>query len=95
MGDTGSLALGSLLGIIAILTRHEMLLLIICSMFVIETLSCIIQRVYYKFTHKRIFPITPIHHTFERMMPEVDVVKLFYLFGLISCLISLIFLNYF
>ena len=52
MGDTGSLALGSLLGIIALLIRHEILLIVICSVFVIETLSCIIQRIYYKFTKK-------------------------------------------
>ena len=59
MGDTGSLALGATLGAIAILTRHELLLLLIGIVFVIETLSCIIQRIYYKFTHKRIFLMTP------------------------------------
>ena len=91
MGDTGSLALGALMGIIAILTRHEILLVVICIVFVFETLSCIIQRIFYKFTKKRVFPITPIHHTFERIMPEVEVVKIFWLFGLIGCLISLLF----
>lgn len=91
MGDTGSLSLGACMGVISILTRHEVLLIIICFVFVIETLSCVIQRGYYKLTKKRIFPITPIHHTFERIMPEAEVVKLFWLFGLISCLISLLF----
>ena len=91
MGDTGSLALGACMGIIAVLTRHEILLIIICIVFVLETLSCVIQRIYYKLTKKRIFPITPIHHTFERIMPEVEVVKLFWLFGLIGCLVSLLF----
>lgn len=90
MGDTGSLALGSLLGIIAILSRHEILLIIICFIFVIETLSCIIQRIYYKLTHKRIFPMTPIHHTFEKRLPERDVVRLFWLLGLLFSLIGLI-----
>ena len=91
MGDTGSLALGASLGILAILTRHEVLLIVIGIVFVIETLTCIIQRIYYKFTRRRIFPITPIHHTFERYMPEVDVVKIFWLFGLVGSLIALIF----
>lgn len=90
MGDTGSLALGSLLGILAILSRHEILLIIISFVFVIETLSCVIQRIYYKFTKKRIFPMTPIHHTFERKFPERDVVRLFWLLGLIFSLIGLI-----
>ena len=91
MGDTGSLSLGALMGIIAILTRHEILLIVICIVFVLETLSCVIQRIFYKITKRRVFPITPIHHTFERMMPEVEVVKIFCLFGLIGCLISLLF----
>ena len=91
MGDTGSLSLGASLGIVAILSRHEVLLIVIGIVFVIETLTCIIQRVYYKLTKKRIFPITPIHHTFERFIPEVDVVKIFWLFGLVGSLIALIF----
>ena len=90
MGDTGSLALGATLGSIAILTRHEVLLILIGIVFVIETLSCIIQRVYYKFTHKRIFPMTPIHHTFEKKgMKENDIVKLFWIIGLIASLLAL------
>ena len=92
MGDTGSLALGSAMGSIAILTRHELLLIIICIVFVIETMTCVIQRIYYKFTKKRIFPITPIHHTFERMgYSENDIVKLFCLVGIIFSLIAIIF----
>lgn len=66
MGDTGSLALGAGLGSIAILTRHELLLVLIGIVFVIETLTCIIQRFYYKLTHKRLFLMTPIHHSFEK-----------------------------
>ena len=91
MGDTGSLALGSIMGILCILTRHELLLVIIGIVFVIETITCIIQRIYYKFTHKRIFPMTPIHHTFEKLLPEYEVVKIFWLVGLIGSLISLLF----
>ena len=90
MGDTGSLALGSLLGILSILTRHEILLILICLVFVLETLSCLIQRVYYKIFKRRILPMTPIHHTFEKKYPEFDVVKIFWLIGLVASLISLI-----
>ena len=91
MGDTGSLALGSVLGTLAILTRHELLLILICLVFVLETLSCLIQRVYYKILKKRLFPMTPIHHTFEKRMKEFDVVKIFWLIGLIASLIALVY----
>lgn len=91
MGDTGSLALGSILGSIAILTRHELLLILIGFVFVIETLSCIIQRIYYKFTKKRFFLMTPIHHSFEKKgYSEVNIVRLFWLVGIISSIISLL-----
>lgn len=92
MGDTGSLSLGATLGALAILTRHELLLIIIGIVFVLETVSCLIQRGYYKLTHKRIFPMTPIHHTFEKMgWNERDIVKLFWVVGLIGTMIALAF----
>ena len=92
MGDTGSLALGAAMGSIAILTRHELLLVLICIVFVIETLTCIIQRVYYKFTKKRVFLMTPIHHTFNRIgYSENDIVKLFCMVGIIASLVSILF----
>ena len=92
MGDTGSLTLGATLGSIAIITRHEVLLILIGIVFVIETLSCIIQRIYYKFTKKRIFLMTPIHHSFEKKgWNEYDIVRLFWIIGLLSSLISLTF----
>ena len=92
MGDTGSLCLGATLGTLAILTRHELLLVLIGLVFVIETLSCIIQIVYYKLTNKRLFPMTPIHHSFEKLgWNERDIVKLFWIVGLIASMISLIF----
>lgn len=95
MGDTGSLCLGATLGSIAILTRYEMFLILIGIVFVIETLSCIIQRTYYKFTKKRIFLMTPIHHTFEKKgWLERDIVKLFWIIGLIFSLISISFILY-
>ena len=92
MGDTGSLSLGATLGSIAILTRHEILLILIGIVFVIETLTCIIQIIYYKLTHKRLFLMTPIHHTFEKKgYSERDIVKIFCIVGLIASMISLFF----
>lgn len=92
MGDTGSLALGATLGAIAIVTRHELLLVLVGIVFVIETTSCIIQRIYYKITQKRIFLMTPIHHTFEKLgWEETEIVKLFWIIGLIASLIAISF----
>ncbi|MDD2518641.1 MAG: phospho-N-acetylmuramoyl-pentapeptide-transferase [Bacilli bacterium] len=92
MGDTGSLALGATLGAIAIITRHELLLVVIGIVFVIETMSCVIQRVYYKFTKRRIFLMTPIHHTFEKKgWDERDIVKLFWIIGLIGAMAAIIY----
>lgn len=92
MGDTGSLALGATLGAYAILTRHELLLVVIGLVFVLETLSCMIQIVVYKLTKKRVFPMTPIHHTFEKLdMKETDIVKLFWTIGLIASMFALVY----
>ena len=92
MGDTGSLSLGATMGSIAILTRHEILLVLIGIVFVIETLTCIIQRIYYKFTKKRLFLMTPIHHTFEKKgYSENEIVKIFCLVGIIASMIAIIF----
>lgn len=92
MGDTGSLPLGAGLGSIAILTRHELLLVLIGITFVIETVSCILQIIYYKLTHKRLFPMTPIHHTFEKIgWNERDIVKLFWIVGLFAAMISIVY----
>lgn len=92
MGDTGSLCLGATLGSIAIITRHELLLVIIGIVFVLETLSCLIQRFYYKLTKKRFFPMAPIHHTFEKKgWREQDIIRLFWIVGFIGTCISIIF----
>ena len=92
MGDTGSLALGAALGAYAILTRHELLLVVIGLVFVLETLSCMIQIVVYKLTKKRVFTMTPIHHTFEKLgMKETDIVKLFWTIGLIASMFALVY----
>lgn len=91
MGDTGSLALGATLGAYAIMTRHEVLLILIGIVFVIETVSCIIQIIYFKLTRKRFFLMTPIHHTFEKKgISEMHIVLLFWFIGLIFSLISIV-----
>ena len=92
MGDTGSLSLGATLATIAILTRHEILLIVIGIVFVIETLSVIIQVGYYKLTKKRIFKMAPLHHHFEYLgYKETTIVKMFWLVGLIFSIIAILF----
>ncbi len=92
MGDTGSLALGATMGIIAILTHREITLLIVAFVFVIETLSVIIQVIWVKCFNKKLFLMTPLHHHFEKLgMPEVDIVRMFWLVGLILAMAGIIF----
>eukprot|EP01035_Chromulina_nebulosa_P000758 gene759-1024_t len=67
MGDTGSLALGGLIGSVAVATKHEIAMAIIGGLFVMETLSVIIQVGYFKMTGKRVFLMAPIHHHFEKL----------------------------
>lgn len=84
MGDTGSLALGGVMATIAILTRHELLLVVIAGVFVIETLTVILQIFWVKVLHRRLFLMTPLHHHFEKLgWDERDIVKLFWVIGLI------------
>jgi phospho-N-acetylmuramoyl-pentapeptide-transferase len=66
MGDTGSLALGGMLGTIAVATKHEIVLAVIGGLFVIEALSVIVQVASFKLTGKRIFRMAPIHHHYEQ-----------------------------
>lgn len=92
MGDTGSLALGGVMGAIAILTHRELTLLVVASVFVIETLSVIIQAISYQLFHKKIFLMTPLHHHFEKLgWKETDIVKLFWVCGLVLSMAGIIF----
>lgn len=78
MGDTGSLALGGALASVAIVTSHEITLIVVAGVFVIETLSSIIQNISVYLTGKRVFLMTPIHHHFEKLgWAESDIVKTF------------------
>lgn len=92
MGDTGSLALGGVMGAIAILTHRELTLLVVASIFVIETLSVIIQTFWVQVFHKKVFLMTPIHHHFEKLgWKETDIVKLFWVCGLVLSMAGIIF----
>ena len=84
MGDTGSLSLGAVMAAIAILTHREVTLLVVAGVFVIETLSVILQVVWMYLFHKKLFLMTPLHHHFEKLgWSETDIVKLFWVIGLI------------
>ena len=92
MGDTGSLALGAAMGAIAILTHRELTLLVVAGVFVIETLSVILQTFWVTVFHKKLFLMTPIHHHFEKLgWQETDIVKLFWVCGLVLSMAGIIF----
>lgn len=91
MGDTGSLALGGALAVVAILSKTEFLLLILGGIYVIETLSVIIQVISFRLTGKRVFKMSPIHHHFELSgWAEPKVVMRFYIITIIFVIIGLI-----
>ena len=90
MGDTGSLSLGGSLAAVAIIVKHEIVLAIIGGLFVLETLSVIIQVVSFKLTGKRVFRMAPIHHHFEKKgWPESTVVIRFWIIAIILALVGL------
>lgn len=92
MGDTGSLTLGATMATIAILTSHELSLALIGGVFVIETLTVIIQITSVVLLKRKVFLMTPIHHHFERLgWKENDIVKLFWIVGFILSLFALIY----
>lgn len=92
MGDTGSLALGGALATIAILTKHELSLLLIGGVFVIETLSSAIQIIAIRKFHKKVFLKAPLHHHFEELgWEETDIVKLFWVVGLFLAMVGIIY----
>ena len=91
MGDTGSLALGALLGTVAVIVKHEILLAVVGGVFVIEALSVMIQVAYYRKTGgKRFFKMAPIHHHFEQCgWPETRVVIRFWIAALALAVLGL------
>ena len=92
MGDTGSLALGGLMSTIAVLTHREVTLAVVASIFIIETLSVILQVIWLYVFKRKLFLMTPLHHHFEKLgWKEQDIVKLFWVIGLILAMSGIFF----
>lgn len=90
MGDTGSVAIGGALGFVAVITKHELIFAIIGGVFVIETVSVIIQVLYFKMTGKRVFLMAPIHHHFEKKgWAESTVVFRFWIISIVLGILGL------
>ncbi len=97
MGDTGSLAIGGIIAVYAILIRKELLIPILCGIFIVESLSVIIQVSYFKFTKRkygegrRIFLMSPLHHHFQRKgYPEPKIVTRFWIVGILLAVITIV-----
>jgi len=97
MGDTGSLTLGGIIAALAILIRKELLIPVLCGIFLVETLSVIIQVSYFKYTKKkfgegrRVFRMAPLHHHFQKLgMHEAKIVSRFWIVGLILAVVTVI-----
>jgi phospho-N-acetylmuramoyl-pentapeptide-transferase len=90
MGDTGALSVGAGLGMVAVMTKMEVLLPFFAAMFLIEFGSSLLQIAGFKLTKRRILPIAPLHHVFEKWgWPEPKIVARFYIAGAIFALLGL------
>lgn len=90
MGDLGSLSLGATMAAICIVTRHELSLAVIGGVFVIETLSSMIQIIAIRKFHRKVFKMAPLHHHFEQLgWGETDIVKMFYVVGLLLAMAAI------
>ncbi|MEE8371555.1 MAG: phospho-N-acetylmuramoyl-pentapeptide-transferase, partial [Sphingomonadales bacterium] len=90
MGDTGSLSLGGALGVVSVITKHELVLVIIGGLFVLETASVIVQVISFKLTGRRVFRMAPLHHHFEEKgWAEPTIVIRFWIIAFILALIGL------
>ena len=90
MGDTGSLALGGMLGAIAVIVKHEVVLAIVGGLFVMEALSVVVQVASFKLTGKRVFKMAPIHHHFEQLgWSEPQIVMRFWIIAFVLAMVGL------
>src|SRR5690606_4768600 len=96
MGDTGSLMLGGVIAVLALTLRKELLIPIMCGIFLIENVSVIIQVSYFKYTRRkygegrRIFLMAPLHHQYQKKdIPEAKIVTRFWIVGILLAVISL------
>ena len=97
MGDTGSLALGGIIAVVAILVRKELLIPILCGVFLIENLSVILQVGYFKYTKKkfgigkRVFKMAPLHHHYQLLgIHESKIVTRFWIVGILLAVITIV-----
>ena len=97
MGDTGSLALGGIVAVFAIIIRKELLLPILCGIYLMESVSVLIQTTYFKFTKKkygegkRVFLMAPIHHHYQKKgFDEVKIVSRFIIIGLMLAVVTIV-----
>jgi phospho-N-acetylmuramoyl-pentapeptide-transferase len=97
MGDTGSLSLGGIIAVVAILIRKELLIPILCGVFLIENLSVILQLGYFKYTRKkygegkRIFMMAPLHHHFQKLgIHESKIVTRFWIVGIFLAILTIV-----
>jgi phospho-N-acetylmuramoyl-pentapeptide-transferase len=97
MGDTGSLAIGGIIAVYAILIRKELLIPILCGVFVVESLSVVIQVAHFKFTRyrfgegRRVFKMAPLHHHFQKLnYPESKIVTRFWIVSILLALITIV-----
>ena len=97
MGDTGSLALGGIIATLAIIVRKELLIPVMCGIFVMENLSVVMQVAYFKYTKKkfgegrRIFKMAPLHHHYQKLgIHEAKIVSRFWIVGLILAVITIV-----
>ena len=97
MGDTGSLTIGGVIGVFAILVRKELLLPILCGIFLVESLSVMLQVSYFKFTRirygegRRIFLMSPLHHHYQKKgIPEPRIVLRFWIVGLLLAVLTIV-----
>jgi phospho-N-acetylmuramoyl-pentapeptide-transferase len=100
MGDTGSLALGGIIATIAIIIRKEMMIPVLCGIFLVENLSVMMQVGYFKYTKKkfgegrRILLMSPLHHHYQKMgIPESKIVMRFWIVGVLLAVITVVFLK--
>jgi phospho-N-acetylmuramoyl-pentapeptide-transferase len=90
MGDTGSLACGGALGVVSVVTKHELVLAIVGGLFVLETASVLVQVLSFKLTGKRVFRMAPLHHHFEKKgWQEATIVIRFWIIASILALAGL------
>jgi phospho-N-acetylmuramoyl-pentapeptide-transferase len=97
MGDTGSLALGGIIAVVAILIRKELMIPILCGVFLIENLSVIIQVGYFKYSRRkygigrRIFKMAPLHHHFQKLgIHESKIVTRFWIIGIMLAILTIV-----